>query len=61
MSHLKIFDSYLHKQDSPKNVRYPPVSNSFIHFSSIIDIKTGYLRLGEGLFYKSNKYLVNYD
>ena len=59
MSHLKIFDSNLHKQDSPKNVRYPPVSNSY--FSSIIDIKTGYLRLGEGLFYKSNKYLVNYN
>ena len=47
--------SLLHKQDSPRNVRYPPVSNIFIYFSSIVDIKIGYLKMGVGLFNISYK------
>ena len=55
MSNLKTYDSLLYKQDSPKNVRYPPVANNFIYFYSIIDIKIGYLKLGIVLFNSSFK------
>ena len=55
MSNFQMFDSLLHKQDSAKNVRYPRVSNIFIYFSSIIDTKIGYLKLGVGLFNSSYK------
>ena len=55
MSNLQMFDFLLHKQDSAKNVRYPQVSNIFIYFSSIIDTKIGYLKLGVGLFNSSYK------
>ena len=50
VSNLQIYDSLLYKQDSPKNVRYPTVSNIFIYFASIIDIKFSYVKLGVGLF-----------
>ena len=33
----------------------PPVSNFFISFSSIIDMKIGYIKLGGGLFNSSYK------
>ena len=46
MSNLQMYDSLLHLQDSAKNVRYPQASNIFIYFSSIIDTKIGYLKLG---------------
>ena len=55
MSNLQMYDSLLHKQDSAKNVRYPRASNIFIYFSSIIDTKIGYLKLGVGLFNSSYK------
>ena len=38
-----------------QNIRYPPVSNIFICFSSIIKIKMGDLKLGVGLFNSSCK------
>ena len=47
---LGIYDYLLHTQDNPKKIRYPPVSNNFIYFSSIINIKIGYLKLGVGFF-----------
>ena len=50
MSNLQMYDSLLHEQDSAKNVRYPRASNIFIYFSTIIDAKIGYLKLGVGLF-----------
>ena len=50
ISNLQMYDSLLHKQESSKNVRYPGASNIFIYFSSIIDTKIGYLKLGVGLF-----------
>ena len=59
VSNFKIYDSLLYLQCSPKNVRYPLVSNIFMHFfSSIIDIKIGCIKLagvagvgwGVGLF-----------
>ena len=49
MSNLQMYDSLLHKEDSAKNVSYPRGSNIFIYFSSIIDTKIGYLKLGVGL------------
>ena len=55
MSSLQMNDSLLHKQYGAKNVRYPPASTIFIYFSSIIDIKIGYLKFGEGLFNSSYK------
>ena len=54
-SNLQMYDSLLHWQDSAKNVRYPRASNIFIYFSSIIDTKIGYLKLGVGLFNSSYK------
>ena len=32
VSNLKIYDSLLYLQDSPKNIRYPLVSNIFMLF-----------------------------
>ena len=49
------FPSSFRQQDSAKNVRYPRASNIFIYFSSIIDTKIGYLKLGVGLFNSSYK------
>ena len=46
MSNLQMYDSFLHKQDSAKNVRYPRASNIFIYFSSIIDTKNWILKIG---------------
>ena len=54
MSNLQMYDSLLHLQDSAKYVRYPRL-NIFIYFSSIIDTKIGYLKLGVGLFNSSYK------
>ena len=50
MSNLQMYDSLLHKQDNAKSVRYPPASNIFIYFSSIVYIKIGYLKLEVDLF-----------
>ena len=55
VSNLQMYDSLLHQQDSAKNVRYPRASNIFIYFSSIIDTKIGYLKLGVGLLNSSKK------
>ena len=36
VSNLQIYESLLHKQDSLKNVRYPPVADIFKYFTKII-------------------------